>query len=215
LNVRRFLLYTLFVSFLSSFLGNWYAQNTYNTTLKNTIVHSIPPTFITLSPVKSCNPMGSFPQRNPLPYWKYATQTQYTCDVYEKDNIAWSLLIFYELWEAEFGDIGGKVKNALQQLQITWGAESRVVINVYSIQGEFLETAEVTGLVESRHSIWVAAAADISDTALIHELVHISLIHSCGSADADHEGDEYPCWSPYHSMFIDHVNLILSTKYRL
>ena len=179
------------------------------------VVQALPPTFITLSEIRDCDKNAQFPQANPLPYWKNAAQIQYTCDIYEKDNVSWTMLIFYDLWKETFGDTNKSVKKALEQLQITWGKDSRVVNNVYTIDGTFHETANVTGLVEDDFKIWVLAEENISDSSFIHELVHIALIHSCGSADPDHEGESFPCWTLHHSLFIDEINIELLDRYGL
>ena len=182
---------------------------------KDNNVTAIPPTFITLEVLKECDPHAEFPQENPLPYFKEASQLQYSCDVYDKDHVSWAIFVFYEYWEREFGGPGRKVKTALSKIKIEWGEEIMEVTNVYDIDGNFLEKANVSGLMQNRYSIWVLADDYISDTSLVHELVHIALAHSCGSPDADHEGADYPCWTESHSDFIDSVNLELLTTYGL
>lgn len=180
------------------------------------VIKSIPPTFITLDHIPECIESDPFPQVNPLPYFNSATQTQFSCDFYEKDHLAWVLYIFYELWEREFGDPGDYVKIVLNQISIEWGEEVMTVDRVYDINGNFLETASVTGLVVNDTSIWVwVEGNNISDTSLVHELTHIALRHTCGDADADHEGVKYSCWYRQHSKFIDSVNTVLREIYGL
>jgi hypothetical protein len=211
LDVKNIIIYILIVLLASSLQR----QQTSNITSQQLTVQAIPPTFITLAEIPNCDREKEFPQTNPLPYWQHASQTQYTCDVYEKDNVSWTILIFYELWEETFGDTNSAVKKALEQLQITWGQQIRIVNNVYAIDGTFHETARVTGLVEDDYKIWVLAENNISDTSFIHELVHIALMHSCGSADPDHEGETFPCWTLQHSLFIDEINMELMDRYGL
>jgi hypothetical protein len=211
LDVKNIVIYALIVLLASSLQS----QLSFNTTPQQLTVQAISPTFITLAEIPNCDREKEFPQTNSLPYWRYAAQIQYSCDVYEKDNVSWTMLIFYELWKETFGDTNNTVKEALEQLQITWGQQFRIVNNVYSIDGTFHEAARVSGLVEDDYKIWVLAENNISDTSFIHELVHIALMHSCGSADPDHEGESFPCWTLQHSMFIDEVNTELMDRYSL
>ena len=191
------------------------SQITQHSTEIERIIYPLPPTFITLSEIKDCDPKGTFPQINPLPYYTLASQEQFSCEFYDKDHVAWTMYIFYELWLRDFGDPGERVKQALNRLEIRWGNEVKEVKRVYDISGQFLEVADVSGLMEDPYVIWVWAESDISNTSFIHELTHIALYHSCGSADPDHEGVEYLCWDQRHSQFIDDVNTELSNSYGL
>ena len=179
-------------------------------------IRAIPPTFITLDPIAECIPSAPFPQINPLPYFDNGQHVQFSCSVYDKDHVAWSMLIFYELWERKFGDPDGQLMNALNKVTIVWGKDVKTVNNVYDMDGNFLEKATVSGLMKNDTTIWVwAESENISDTSLVHELVHIELHHICGDADADHEGELFPCWKAEHSSFIDMVNEVLSYNYGL
>jgi hypothetical protein len=206
---RKYLTLTLLMAlFLSSD-----APSIPDTTVRIGVIQAIPPTFITLADIKDCDPESIFPQANPLPYYTDAVQIQFSCEFYEKDYVAWTMYIFYELWEKEFGDPKKKIKNAFNHLEIRWGRERREVHNVYDINGNFFETSSVSGLMESSSIIWVGTEDNISDTSFVHELVHIALVHTCGSADPDHEGDKFACWSEEHSLFINTINAKLKTMY--
>jgi len=180
------------------------------------VIRAIPPTFITLEPVKDCDDNGKFPQTNPLPYYTNATQNQFSCEFYEKDHVAWAMVVFYELWEREFGDKDRKLFRALEKISIVWSKDVKEVENVYDIDGNFLEKAIVSGLMVDDTTIWVwAEDHQISETSFIHELAHIALTHTCGDPDADHEGEKFLCWDDRHSAFIDNVNQVLSSTYGL
>ena len=213
--MKRILLASLFLLIVLSGTDTQHHTYVSNNDNKTPDITAIPPTFITLQEIRDCDPSKEFPQRNPLPYFADAFQIQSSCDVYDKDHVAWVIFIFYELWERDFLDPGRQVQTALMKLEIEWGPEPLKVENVYDIDGNFIEKAEVSGLMRNSHSIWVLSEDYISETSLVHELVHIALRHSCGSADPDHEGDEYPCWTEKHSEFIDSVNLELLTTYGL
>ena len=210
MNVKNITIFSLIILLCSSI-----QSEPLNTTPKEKTVQALPPTFITLADIPECDEGGMFPQKNPLPWWKHASQLQYSCNVYDKDNVAWTMLIFYEFWKDEFEDPGDNVKRALNNLQIVWGKEALEVDNIYSLDGTFIPKARVCGLVKGDHEIWVMSEARISDTAFVHELVHIALIHTCGSADPDHEGDGFPCWTAEHSMLIEEINSLLYEKYNL
>tara|TARA_B100000676_G_C18054873_1_gene833719 strand:- start:701 stop:1333 length:633 start_codon:yes stop_codon:yes gene_type:complete len=179
-------------------------------------IKAIPPTFITLDQIPECIPTAPFPQVNPLPYFIDAHHIQFSCSVYDKDNVAWTMLIFYEMWAEEFGDPEESLKCALGKMTIVWGKDLKTVNNVYDMDGNFLETATVAGLMQNDTTVWVWAESEyISSTSFVHELTHIALHHTCGDADADHEGEKFPCWEEKHSMFVDRVNLILNDEYGL
>jgi hypothetical protein len=178
-------------------------------------VRILPPTFITLRNIGDCVPGGSFPQRTALPFFSNAVQVQFSCDYYDHDHVAWAMYIFYEEWVNMYGDEDLAVKVSLNNLEIQWSKNPRTEERVYDIDGNFLESARVIGLMLSPTSIWVSIEPNISDTSLVHELVHIALRASCGNADPDHEGVEYPCWEPHHSEFITRINKILAKKYSL
>ncbi len=179
-------------------------------------IRAIPPTFITLDPIPDCDENRGFPQTNPLPGFRNAKHVQFSCDYYEKDHVAWVMYIFYDLWEKEFGDEDESLRAALDNLKIVWGKDAKEVSRVYDMDGNFLEKAVVAGLMESDECIWVwAEDEDLSETSLVHELVHIALSHTCGDADADHEGLEYPCWDERHTRFIDDINQVLKSTYSL
>ncbi len=179
-------------------------------------IKAIPPTFITLNHIPECMPSAPFPQTNPLPYFKDAEHIQFSCSYYDKDHVAWAMYIFYELWEREFGDTSGKLAAALDNITIVWGEDVKTVQNVYDIDGNFLESATVSGLMMDDSTIWIwVDGENMSDSSLVHELTHIALRHNCGDADADHEGIKYLCWDSRHSDFIDNVNTVLRETYGL
>jgi len=178
-------------------------------------IRVLPPTFITLKQIDDCVPSAGFPQRVSLPFFSNAVQVQFSCDYYDKDHVAWAMYVFYEEWNRTYGDEGKAVRHAMNNLEIQWGRESRQVSRVYDINGNFLRTASVVGLMLSPTSIWASVENNISDTSLVHELVHIALKAGCGDADPDHEGESFECWEDHHSVFIDNVNNMLNEKYGL
>lgn len=43
----------------------------------------------------------------------------------------------------------------------------------------------------SSHEVWLVSAERVTNTALVHELVHASLLLTVGDADAQHESEEW------------------------
>ena len=85
------------------------------------------------------------------------------------------------------------------------GIEKRVGIKGYDIDGEKIEAnRNIIGLVEGKHMIWVwqGYGHKISESALIHELVHLALLAKNGSADSDHEGHKHRGWTKRHTNMI-------------
>ena len=73
--------------------------------------------------------------------------------------------------------------------------------------------AQVIGLALTPSVLWahVGDTGNISDTALVHELVHLALWSSVGSPDADHEGRKHRGWARKHTEFILEVNSLLKS----
>ena len=168
----------------------------------------LPPMYVTSPTLKGCDPTLDVPQRIRIPSFKDAWQTVEICEQHHSDETAWAMTIFYDEWIITFGDDDGYVLNALGDIEITWSMESKIEKNLYGLDGTFYEEAEVHGLFQnSPEHIWVYAPIDtvISDTALIHELIHLALFVSFGDPDPDHEGDKYSGWTVNHTQLIDKV----------
>ena len=167
----------------------------------------LPPMFVTSPPLPVCKD-GLTPFRMRIPSYENAWQTVEHCAYYTGDETAWVMTIFYDEWVHRFGDTGGVVDSALANLEIVWSSESRVEKNIYGLDGTFYEESEVHGLFNtSPVGLWIYAPQGvvISDTSLIHELVHMALFVTNSDADADHEGGIYPGWTSQHTLLIDVV----------
>ena len=175
----------------------------------------MPPSFVTSPALPDCDSEKEFPQLIKLPHFKNSWHTQFSCDYYDRDYVAWAMLVFYNEWFKEFGDPTLKVYAALQKTHIDWGEKRKVRTNVYDIEGTLINSAEVWGLYLREGRMWVYAmpGKPLSSTALVHELVHLALEASGAQPDADHEGDEIDGWTRGHTRLIIRVNKILGEKY--
>ena len=159
-----------------------------------------------------CKPADGFPQMIMIPFFESATQIVPSCQFYPKHKTALALLVFYHKWHEYFGDDNYAVKDLLNKVMIKWGNELRTVYaRGYDLDGNAVNKATVKGLVESSTIIWVWKGFynKMSETSLMHELVHISLKATTGTGDPDHEGDVYPGWTPAHSRMIIEANDML------
>ena len=152
----------------------------------------------------SCNLDKPFPQMVMIPFFKSSSQIMPNCDTHPKHKTAMALMIFYHHWVEYFGDKDYKIKNMLEQVMITWGTKKRTVKRSYNLYGELSEGREVTGIALTNTTIWVWEGYfhKISETSLMHELVHVILRVKNGHGDRDHEGDKYSGWTVEHSALI-------------
>ena len=178
----------------------------------------LPPMYVTSPAIDECDPTLDTPQRVRIPTYAHAWQTVEVCGHYDSDEVAWVMTLFYDEWVATFGDHDLKVLRALENLEMKWSTQSKSARNVYGLEGEFYEVADVHGLFDIlSEDVWLYASIDmsISSTALIHELVHVALFAAFMDADADHEGDKYPGWSKEHTALIHRLNKYLQDQYDL
>ena len=159
-----------------------------------------------------CYPDKEFPQVVLVPFFKHATQVVNDCDVYPNHKVGFSLLIFYHKWVENFGDPDLKVKELLERVMIQWGDEVKVSPKGFSVDGTPFFNRNIIGRVVGPSVIWVFKGYDgkVSETALIHELVHIAIRVQTGDhGDPDHEGNKYNGWTVSHTRMIHEVNQML------
>ena len=171
--------------------------------------------FQTATAVHSCKPDKNFPQMIRLPFFGKATQVVNDCAIYPNYQVAVALLVFYYTWIDYFGDEGYAVSNLLDDIMIEWGPEKKTITKAYNVHGESVLNRKILGMVMSDTMIWVYQRGrfdtdKISDTSLIHELVHVAIrAVGGGSGDPDHEGDKYDGWTPAHTALIREANGVL------
>ena len=90
---------------------------------------------------------------------------------------------------------------------IEWGEKVKVSANGYSLDGKPFKNHNIIGRVMSPSMIWVfkGHTEALSETALIHELVHLAIRAQSdnGHGDPDHEGSKYSGWTIAHTRMID------------
>jgi hypothetical protein len=160
-----------------------------------------------------CDPKLPFPQMVFIPFFKKATQIVSRCDAYEKHKTSLAMIVFYQQWYEHFGDRNKVVKNMLENVMIEWGNEKKVIKIAYDLKGEVVKEATVVGLAKSGNYIWAwkGYRNKISETSLIHELVHQALRALNGTGDPDHEGRVYKGWTWEHSSMIIKTKKMLRT----
>ncbi|MAL13218.1 MAG: hypothetical protein CL554_07290 [Algoriphagus sp.] len=146
-----------------------------------------------------------------IPFFHRATQIVPDCQTYPKHKTALALMIFYHKWQEYFGDDDYKVKELLNKVMVKWGRHLRTIeARGFNLHGEPITKATIQGIVETDTIIWVwQAYGKISETSLMHELVHISLKASIGTTDPDHEGHVYEGWTPAHTRMIEEAKDML------
>jgi len=158
-----------------------------------------------------CKPSDGFPQMIMIPFFHRATQIVPDCKTYPKHKTALALMVFYHKWQEYFGDDDYAVKELLNKVMVKWGRQLRTIeARGFNLHGEPITKATIQGIVETDTIIWVwQAYGKISETSLMHELVHISLKASIGTTDPDHEGDTYQGWTPAHTRMINEAKDML------
>jgi len=158
-----------------------------------------------------CKPSDGFPQMIMIPFFHRATQIVPDCKTYPKHKTALALMVFYHKWQEYFGDDDYAVKELLNKVMVKWGRHLRTIeARGFNLHGEPITKATIQGIVETDTIIWVwQAYGKISETSLMHELVHISLKASIGTTDPDHEGDTYQGWTPAHTRMINEAKDML------
>lgn len=158
-----------------------------------------------------CDPDRPFPQMVVIPHFVNATQVVPNCRVYPKHKTAFAMMIFYHHWVRNFGDHDLRIKRALEKVMITWGLEKKIAKSSYNRHGKRSQGKVITGMTKSDSVIWVWRGHDfkISESSLIHELVHVSLRAINGHGDADHEGPKYNGWTEHHTYMINEAKRTL------
>lgn len=159
-----------------------------------------------------CDPKKDFPQLIILPYFDRASQLMPNCKTYPVYKTSLALFVFYHQWIEYFGDSDYAVRGMLQRVMIHWDTKKRAGVNGYDMEGRSFESDQkIIGLVETDSIIWVWQGYHhrISESSLVHELVHLALRARNGEADPDHEGLKYRGWTSRHTRMIAETNQML------
>jgi len=151
-----------------------------------------------------CDSDKPFPQMVLIPFFENASQIVPNCRTYPKHQTALAFFIFYHKWTEYFGDRNYAVKGMLEKVMIQWDTNKKVSKRGYNLKGEPFKNHNIIGRVETDSMTWVWQGYDhkISQSALFHELVHLSLRAKYGSGDSDHEGLKYRGWTAAHTVMI-------------
>ena len=163
--------------------------------------------------VEMCDPHKDSPQMLQIPMFEKTWQTVESCDLFPREKVGISLIIFYNNWRLKFGDHDSKVWHALNHLMLEWSGEEKR-ITVYSMDGNLSPSARISGLARTPTMIWMHAQEGdrICQSSLVHELVHISIWALKGvDCDPDHLGGKYSGWTPVHNDLIRETNTVLCT----
>jgi hypothetical protein len=158
-----------------------------------------------------CDAQRPFPQMILIPFFNRATQIVSRCSTYEKHKTSLAMIVFYQQWYEHFGDKNKAVRYMLEDVMIEWGDRKKIVKIAYDVEGNLIKEATVVGLARSGNYIWAWKGYNnkISETSLIHELVHQALRATNGTGDSDHEGRRYKGWTWKHtSMIIKTKNML-------
>ncbi len=133
---------------------------------------------------------------------------------YSKAEIDLAKELFYTVWLERFGDPDLVVGINLDRLCVEFEPEKWHVKSGYYESGKPIPPGGslVLGQAYSRSHVRVYSPNNeirLHKTALVHELVHASLMALLGHGDADHLGDKYEGWTKEHSKLIHEVNDLL------
>ena len=158
-----------------------------------------------------CDPDKSFPQMILIPFFENASQIVPNCQTYPKHQTALAFFVFYHKWTEYFNDNDYAVRGMLQKVMVEWGMEKKISKRGFNLKGQPFKNRVIIGRVESSTMTWVWKGYNhkISESALMHELVHLALKAKNGTADPDHEGSKYRGWTYAHSLMIDECKQML------
>ena len=159
-----------------------------------------------------CDPLDEFPQMIQVPGFKSTWQVVHNCNQHPREKTSIALKIFHSEWIQQFGD-SWAVNKRINELMITWSIESKRGQGYHTDGRRALENTRFLGFVLSPTTIWVHPrnlGESICESALVHELVHISIWALKGTdGDPDHQGTQYSGWTVDHTALIQRVNKLL------
>lgn len=155
-----------------------------------------------------------------IPGYIKSQQSNHTCDHFDPNETALAMFLFYVHYVEEFGDEDDKVNFWLHDLTVIW-TDQIIKMRGYGfkVNGEPAKTNAAFGLtlrhgrvikVYTRRVISMMDEKRISKTSFVHELLHVAINAKNGGVhgDPDHEGSQWPGWTPRHTEFINKVNSV-------
>lgn len=132
---------------------------------------------------------------------------------YTKEELDFVYAVFVRFWNTEFEEGVPNLRNSFEKICIEYGKEPKIVKNIFNIDGKFIEKGEIIGITHSEKHIWVYSPDEmkrISESSLVHELMHVTLILQGTDGDADHEGKDIDeGWTKKHTDFVEMINVFL------
>ena len=155
-----------------------------------------------------------------IPGYIKSQQSNHTCDHFDPNETALAMFLFYVHYVEEFGDEGNKVNFWLHDLTVIW-TDQIIKMRGYGfkVNGKPAASNKAFGLtlnggrvikVYTRRPISMIDKKKISKTSFVHELLHVAINAKNGGVhgDPDHEGSQWPGWTPRHTEFINKVNSV-------
>ncbi len=159
-----------------------------------------------------CDPLDEFPQMIQVPGFKSTWQVVDNCKQHPREKTTIALKIFHSEWIEQFGD-SWAVNKRMNELMITWTSKTKHGSGFHTDGRRATENARLYGRAMSPTVIWVSSRSPsepICDSALVHELVHISIWALKGTdGDPDHQVTKYSGWTVDHTALIQNVNKLL------
>jgi hypothetical protein len=159
-----------------------------------------------------CDPLDEFPQMIQVPGFKSTWQVVHNCNQHPREKTSIALKIFHSEWIQQFGD-SWAVNKRMNELMITWSLKTKQGSGFHTDGRRATENSRIYGRVMSPTVIWLSARSmsePICESALVHELVHISIWALKGTdGDPDHQGTQYLGWTVDHTALIQNVNELL------
>ena len=162
-------------------------------------------------------PVRNFISVHDIPSYLNATSIALGEEEIPPNDLSRAIRFFYAMWIDKYGDEDEKLLTNLNFLTVISSDEMMEVSSgAFWVDGSpIVEKTRVVGLTWSptRIWIWIDPSHKISDTSLIHELIHVALWSANGTTgDIDHEGDKEVYWTDEHTMFIEIANLVLKNN---
>lgn len=159
---------------------------------------------------EKCRVSGTGPQMLKVPGYDRSYIMVYNCNVMDRQRVSIGITIFLEEWSKVYGRSARQaiITNTMNNILVEFSDIDKTV-NGYSVDGRYIENADVKGLAHGPTLAWVKAVPGdlLCKTSFVHELMHLAIWAIKGTdGDPDHLGTKYHGWTNDSMIIIQNTN---------